>query len=128
MLMATRTAIDFHAVEEKHHDIHARLQNWARWLHGSGPPSISPMFRMYRSTARARGAEHTWASNPVDGIDAARIARYITHIPIKHRQAVNWCYVRPVNPRRAAQEIGVTPEGLLLLLRDARQMLVNRRA
>lgn len=128
MLMRTRTTIDFHAVEEKHHAIDARLRNWGRWLHGSEPPSISPMFRMYRSTARARGAEHTWATSSVDGPDAARIGRYVGLLPMDHRRALNWCYVKPVNPRRAAQELGVTLDELARLLRNARQMMVNRGA
>jgi hypothetical protein len=35
MLMATRLTVDFHAVESKHAEIHARLENWARWCNGS---------------------------------------------------------------------------------------------
>jgi hypothetical protein len=129
MLMATRqTDIDFHAVDERHHAIHARLLNWGRWCNGSGAPSSSPMFRLYRAPARSRGAEHTWSSNPVDGMDASRIAKYVTQLPEKHRKAIQWCYVKPINPRRAAAEIGATLEGLSLLLRDARSMLVNQRA
>ena len=48
--------------------------------------------------------------------------------PVKHRAAINWCYVAPVNPRRACQDIGVSMQGLSDLLTDGRQMLVNRRA
>jgi DNA-directed RNA polymerase specialized sigma24 family protein len=128
MLMATRTAIDFHAVEEKHHDIHARLQNWAIWCNGSSGTATSPMFRLYRAPARARGAEHTWSSVPVDGMDAQRIAKAIGHLPEPHRRALHWSYIKPINPRRAAADQGTTLEGLALLVRDGRQMLVNRRA
>lgn len=128
MLMATKLTIDFHAVEDKHAEIHRRLENWAKWCRGSWVPSISPMFQMYRSPARARGAEATWSRSAVDSMDAARLARYVAKLPDKHRRAINWSYVRPVNPRRAAQEIGVTLEDLLSLVRNARQMLVNQEA
>lgn len=128
MLMAVKTSIDFHAVEAKHHEIHARLQNWARWCNGRAAPSISPMFSMVRSAARARGAEHTWALSAVDGLDAQRIAKAIGHLPQPHRLALSWCYLKPINPRRAAQDQGTTLEGLALLLRDGRQMLINRDA
>lgn len=128
MLMATKMSIDFHRVEEKHADIHKRLENWAQWCNGRESGSISPMFRLYRSPARARGAESTWSGVPVNGPDAARIARYVAQLPEPHRKALNWSYLKPVNPRRAASEIGTTLDGLLLLVRDGRQMLVNRRA
>ena len=128
MLMATRMTIDFHHVEEKHAEIHKRLQNWALWCNGSGPAEVSPMFRLVRSAARARGSEHTWSGIAVDGADASRISRFVGLLPEPHRRALNWCYVKPVSPRRAAAEIGTTLEGLALLVRDARQMLTNRRA
>ncbi len=129
MLMRTRTDVDFHAVDERHHAIHIRLENWARWCNGREAGSVSPMFRMYRSPARARGAEHTWAIGPqVDGMDAQRIAKAVARLPELHRKALAWCYIKPVNPRRQAADMGVTLEGLALLLRDGRQMLLNRGA
>jgi DNA-directed RNA polymerase specialized sigma24 family protein len=128
MLMAVKTRVDFHAVEEKHSEIHKRLENWARWCNGSGAPSTSPMFRLYVAPARARGAEHTWSGVSVDSLDAARIAKFVTQLPDPHRRALQWSYVKPINPKRAAAEQGTTLEGLALLVRDARQMLINRKA
>lgn len=126
MLMATKTNIDFHRVEPHQVEIHDRLTNWAKWCNSSGSPAVSPMFRMYRSPARARGAEHTWAADAVNGPDGARVARFVGLLPEKHRRALNWCYLKPVNPRRAATEIGVTLDALAQLVRDGRQMLINR--
>lgn len=120
--------IDFHQVEEKHLSIHTRLLNWALWCNGTGGATTSPMFRLYRAPARARGAEHAWSSVAVDGMDAQRIAKAITHLPETHRRALHWCYIKPINPKRAAAEQGTTLAGLALLVRDGRQMLVNRRA
>ena len=128
MLMAIKTGIDFHAVEAKHAEIHARLLNWAKWCNGSGGPTTSPMFRLYIAPARARGAEASWSSNPVDSGDASRIARYVAQLPEANRRALAWSYVKPINPRRAAQAMGVTLDGLALHVRDGRQMLINRRA
>lgn len=129
MLMPTKTDIDFHRVEARHVAIHRRLENWARWCNGSETgASTSPMFRLYRTPARGRGAEHTWSGSVVDGMDAQRVAKAVTHLPEPHRRALHWCYIKPVNPRRAAQDQGTTLDGLALLLRDARQMLVNRDA
>ena len=126
MLMATKTEIDFHAVEAKHAAIHDRLLNWARWCNGSGGPSQSPMFRLFVSPARARAGEVAHFSIPVDKSDAIRIAKAVIALPDGHRAAVQWAYVKPVSPRRAASNIGTTLTGLALLVRDGRQMLVNR--
>jgi len=128
MLMATKTGIDFHAVEDRHAEIHRRLTNWATWCNGSSGGATSPMFRLYRTPARARGAEHTWSSIAVDGMDAQRIAKAVGHLPEPHRRALHWSYIKPINPRRAASEQGTTLAGLAQLVRDGRTMLVNRRA
>lgn len=127
MLMRVRTEIDFHAVEAKHVDIHRRLENWARWCNGSGGPSTSPMFRLALSAARARGGEVIAFGVGVDRSDAVRLAKAVVALPHGHRAAINWCYVKPISPRRAAAALGTTLEGLALLVRDGRQMLVNRR-
>ena len=123
-----RDAIDFHAVEEKHYAIHDRLMNWARWCNGTGAPSESPMFRLYRSSARAKADYMASSGISVDQSDAARIAKAVIALPDVHRSAINWNYVKPVSPARACRAIGTSMTGLALLVRDGRQMLVNRRA
>lgn len=127
MLMRSNS-IDFHAVEDKHAEIHRRLLNWGRWCNGSGAPSTSPMFRLFISPARARAGEIVQGGVPVDTGDASRMAKAVTALPAPHRAALNWSYVKPISPRRAASAIGTTLEGLALLVRDGRQMLVNKRA
>ena len=126
--MATKTEIDFHAVEAKHAEIHRRLENWGRWCNGSGGPTSSPMFRLFISPARVRGEILANMSVPVDKSDAVRISKAVIALPHQHRAAIQWCYVRPVSPRRAAQSIGVSLDTLAVLVRDGRQMLVNRAA
>jgi hypothetical protein len=128
MLMATRTEIDFHAVDPKHAGIHERLLNWGRWCNGSGGPDTSPMFRLFVSAARARAGDVSVSTGvPVDRTDAILISKAVIALPAPHRAAVNWAYVKPVSPRRAAASIGTTLEGLALLVRDGRTILVNRR-
>jgi len=125
MLMKTRPeSIDFHLVDEKHEAIHKRLENYARWCHGGGGNGgVAPMFRMYRPDNFERGAIAT----PVDGTDAQRIFKGIQALPQPHRIALSWFYIKPVNPRRACQNIGTSMEGLALYVSDGRQMLINRR-
>jgi hypothetical protein len=125
MLMKTRfEPVDFHVVDEKHEVIHKRLENWARWAHGGGGNGhVSPMFRLYRPDNYERGP----ISTPVDGTDAQRIAKGVAHLPLPHRQAINWNYISPTNPRRACQNIGTSLEGLAVLVRHGRTMLVNRK-
>lgn len=122
MLMATRGAVDFHAVESAHFAIHERLLNWARWCYSNGGRTVAPMFRLYRTP------EH-WGSEPslsVDSLDAQAIQKAVSHLPEKHRKALGWCYVIRSSPRRATRELAVTMEGLAELVREGRCMLVNR--
>jgi DNA-directed RNA polymerase specialized sigma24 family protein len=127
MLMRTRESIDFHAVEAHQAGIHSRLENWARWCNGREAPHTSPMFRLSLSTARARsGGGMFSAGSPVDKMDAVAIAKAVAALPTGHRSALNWCYIKPVSPKRACQAIGTSMEGLALLVRDGRQMLINR--
>ena len=120
-----RVAVDFHHVPEHQAQIHGRLLNWAAWCAGRSGSAVSPMFRSYRSTDVWAAPE---AGNPVDGIDAATIAKAVIALPENHRHATNWSYVRPVAPARACRSLGVTMEDLAQLVIDARQFLINRRA
>ena len=120
-------AIDFHFVEDKHAQIHVRLENWARWaVEGRGPSWISPMFRMARSNARHWHVPELRVA--VNVLDAQAVEKAVFALPEANRFAIRWCYViqnRPTWPRKA---LGVTEVGLWQLIRDGRTMLVNRRA
>lgn len=126
MLMKTRIEpVDFCVIEQKHEDIHKRLDNWGRWCQpGRGGSSALPMFRLYRPDNFERGPMGT----PVDGTDAQRIAKALVQIPVKHRVALNWFYVKPVNPAKVCKVIAVSMEALAQHVRDGRQMLINIRA
>jgi DNA-directed RNA polymerase specialized sigma24 family protein len=121
--------IDFHQIEERHIEIHNRLLNWSRWCNGRGAPATSPMFRLYIAPARARSREEASmsVSVPVDKDDAVKIAKAVVALPADHRAALNWHYVKPVNPARAARSLGVSLDGLASIVRNARQMLLNKK-
>jgi len=118
--------VDFHAVEAHQRDIDRRLQNWGRWCNGTTAPMTSPMFRMTPPPPRVRGDLAYQSSNPVDAMDAAKVAKAVAALPQAHRSAINWSYVKPVSPKRACQAIGTSMEGLQWLVRDGRQMLINQ--
>ena len=127
MLMKTRESVDFHAVEPHQREIDGRLRNWGLWCNGTTVSLTSPMFRMTPPPPRVRG-DMAYSLNVVDRMDAAKVARAVAALPAPHRAAINWSYVKPVSPRRACQAIGTTMDGLQQLVRDGRQMLINRKA
>ena len=127
MLMRTKpVVIDFHVVAERHWRIHGRLENWARWCRSRPGSQSSPMFRMAVTPLHWQNAAVRHDGVAVDKMDAQKIAKGIAALPEKHRLALGWCYTKPVNPRKAASDIGTTLEGLLEYVNDARQMLLNR--
>jgi DNA-directed RNA polymerase specialized sigma24 family protein len=114
--------IDFFYIAPGQQDIHKRLENWARSCYSGGGSSASPMFRLYRAT-------ENWArelSIPADHADATKIAKGVAMLPDKHRHALNWNYLEGGSPSKARQKLGVTLDGLMSLITDARQMLINR--
>jgi hypothetical protein len=123
MLMRTRLHVDFSHVEDGHAEIHKRLENWGRWCRGRPTSYVQPMFRLYRPDEHWEGQA---AAIPVDKIDAQRISKGVTALPTNHRSSMNWFYVSPTSPGRAARALATSLEGLALYVRDARTMLINR--
>ena len=119
-----RGGVDFHAVPPHQAEIHARLLNWARWCRGKPTSHTSPMFRGYRSS-------EVWAApetgEPVNVLDAAKIARAVVDLPEKHRDATQWHYVHPVAPIRVCRALEVSYEGLAHLVIEGRALLITRR-
>ena len=116
-------AVDFNAVRPEHHDIDKRLGNWGRWSLGRGGSDCSPMFRLYRPD----NYEREPSGNPLDPIDAQRVQKGVTALPTPHRLALSWCYISRNNPRKAAQLLGESLEGLARLIEHGRTMLINRK-
>ena len=124
--MAQHQFVDFGYVEPAHREIDAWLINWARWSMNRAGNSCSPMFRQYRSTD-ANQVYGLLAAESIDVIAAQAAQKAVAHLPTKNRLAISWCYIKRNNPKQAAQSLGESLAGLAMLVRNGRQMLVNRR-
>ena len=124
--MRVTEIVDYNHVQDRHQAIHARLENWRRWVivrpHGW---QVAPMFRMYQSKARQWEASPR-IGTPVDTIDAALMEQAVYALPEKHREAVRWWYVYRRNPAAMARSLGVSKQGLADLVEAGRTMLNNR--
>lgn len=113
--------VDFFYVAPQHAEIHKRLENWARSCYSGGGPACSPMFRLYRPDNYERGA----MSVAADHIDAAKIAKGVAALVESTRMALHWNYLHGGSPAKARQRIGCTLEGLMSLISDGRQKLID---
>lgn len=121
--LSRRPDVDFHYVEPKHYLVHDALVNWARWNGRSPRANVSPMFVGVKVTDVW---ESSHASIPVNEIEAVAMEKAVYHLPADHRTAVRWSYVYRTAPHAMARKLGCTLEMLARLVRDGRQMLVNR--
>ena len=123
---APRQYVDFNTVPQSQREIDARLVNWGRWsLPGGLGLKRSPMFELYRSADPLRQYGSA-SAQPVDQADAERVQRAMVELTGPQRLALSWCYIRRNNPRRAAETIGVSLQGLRELIDTGRQALMAR--
>lgn len=118
--------IDFHQVDDRHLGIHARLENWARWVRTT-PQSgwtASPMWRYFKRMWRQWHMPEFRES--CDILDAIAIERHVGLLPRGHRDAIRWLYVYGGEPGRAARMLGLRKSDLRRFVEDGRQMLKNR--
>ena len=124
--MRVTEIVDYNRVQDRHQAIHARLENWRRWVivrpHGW---QVAPMFRMYQSKSRQWEAS-PHIGTPVDAIDAALMEKAVYTLPEKHREAVRWWYVYRRDPVAMARALGVSKQGLADLVEAGRTMLQNK--
>jgi DNA-directed RNA polymerase specialized sigma24 family protein len=121
----TKTYVDFNTVEPGHHLIHADLENWALWVRVShrSPWTAPAMFRECRSNAwQWHTPEHR---ENCDLLAAQAMEKAVSKLPPTHRAAVRWRYVFKGSPRKMANSLGLTLEGLAKHARDGVQMLCN---
>lgn len=120
-----RDAIDFFLVADGHAEIHAKLEEWARWVRVRPRGWLTtPMFRQYRS--------HAWQwhrpeiRTPIDTIRAVNTEKAVGALPEKQMWAIRWNYVFNSGPLNMARRLGVSPAGLAELVNSGRTMLNNR--
>lgn len=127
MLMKATGHVDYQRVQPEHVAIHERLQNWRRWLSSKNVAWTShPMWKHLKAKeeflARERGEYHI----PPDFQDAHAMEKAVSMLPEKHRFAIRWWYVYSGNPLRVARQAAVSKERLAELVKEGRQMLINR--
>ena len=120
-----QTNVDYNHVPERHAAIHARLENWRRWvIVRPNGWQVAPMFRLYQS--KSRQWEAPVIQNPVNTLDAVLVEKAVAALPEKHRAAVRWSYVHCGNPLAMARTLAVSKQGLADLVDAGRTMLKNR--
>ena len=123
-----REYVDFSAVPPSQWAMHDRLTNWAKWSRGTArfDRAISaPMFVLYKSSD-ARREYGAPTSIPLDPKDATKVQVGVTALPEKHRRALHWYYLHPVNAMGMARELGLPLAGVAEIVIRARFMLINK--
>lgn len=125
MLMRTKETVDYCYVAPEHEAIHARLNNWARWVRVRPQPwGMQPMFRNYRASKQWEASPHI--PTAVDSLDGLLIERVVSSLPDKHKAALRWLYVFPsLHCNAMRRNLAVTDDGLFRLVHDARSMANN---
>src|SRR5205085_5329088 len=105
--------------------IHGRLENWSRWVsvkRGSGKQH--PMWA--NALSNARQWHEPDIRDSTDLLDAQAMEKAVAQLPEKHKDAIRWHYVFRGGPLHMARKLGVSKDGLMELVRNGRQMLINR--
>lgn len=123
MLMKVKE-IDFFYVEARHQDIDKRLANWGKFCFSGGGGGLNPMFRWVKPSQQWDAIDMVV---PVDRSDAIKIAKGVAALPEPHALALNWCYVYKTSPKKGCQMVKTSLQGLEMLIRDGRTMLINRK-
>jgi hypothetical protein len=123
-MLAKVHAVDFFYIPDNQQDMHERLENWARYVAVKRPHWTSPMWRQGKSNGRQW---HVPDLAPVvDTLDGHALEKAVGALPDAHRDSLRWFYCYRTNPSKPRRELGVTDEGLILLICDGRRMLINR--
>lgn len=123
--MRVTEIVDYNHVQDRHQAIHARLENWRRWVivrpHGW---FTHPMWRNSRTSRQWEVSPYIGV--PVNTIDAMLIEKAVSALPVKHRDALRWYYVRKGNnPVAMARQLALSKQGLADIVSAARTMLTN---
>ena len=81
------------------------------------------MFRQYRSSeVYSQGG----GKLPLDQLDADKVGRAVVALPTSNLLAINWWYVKPVTPSKAAKGMQCSLAELAQLVIDGRAKLIQR--
>lgn len=116
-----RKYVDFNAIPEDQLPMHWRLVNWSRSVVNGSPSSVAPMFQQYRSS-------EVYSSGggkiPFDAVDAGKVGKAVVALPTPNLLAINWWYVKPCAPSRAAKGMQCSFAELAQLVIDGRAKLI----
>jgi hypothetical protein len=62
-----------------------------------------------------------------DTLDGMAMEKAVAALPDLHKSALRWFYVYRYGEKKFRAQSGLTRDGLVQVLKDARQMLINRR-
>lgn len=121
--MTTNPDFQYVAPEQKAMD--TRLDNWARWVHVRPQAWVSPIWKLGKSNGRQW---HEPELRPTcDQQDGSKMEIAVRALPDVHMRSLRWFYVYRYSEQKFRREAGLTRDGLVQVLKDARQMLINRR-
>ena len=124
--MLMKTQFDYFYVAPEHDAIDKRLVNWAEWVKVRTPSGVAPVWKLGKPAGRQW---HYPELRPTcDLLDAAAMEKAVYALPKRHRDALRWCYVYKYGEAKFRREAGLTQDGLMRLLSEARTMLMNRKA
>ena len=125
MQMRVTEAVDYNYIKPEHETIHARLENWARWVRVR--PQSWPTHPVWRKALTSKQWDVVpHIPVPVNTLDAADMEKAVYALPVKHREAIRWSYVYGRGPVAMARTLGVSKQGLADLVDSGRTMLQNR--
>jgi hypothetical protein len=122
-----RDLVDFFIVEDHQVAMHLRLENWSRFVEVLRVRGGRQHPMWAKSLSNSRQWHEPELRLPTDEKDGIALEKGVAMLPPQHRDALRWNYVHRGGPLHMARKLGVTKDGLLKLVRDARQMLINRR-
>ena len=114
-------------IDPAHDDIDRALLNWAAWLKFSGPSQKeSPMFRLYRSSAMARGSYgQTTRAAPAKREHAVNLEKIMRDLSELHHKLLEGWYLWNRQPGPLCKSLGIRYDELARALHDARTMAKN---
>jgi hypothetical protein len=118
-----REIVDFGHVPAAQLPIHWRLVNWERSLRSGSGSAVAPMFRQYRSSevySQAGG------KLPIDEGDATKVGKAVQELPTPNLLAINWWYVKPTSPAKAAAGMQCSIADLARYVVEGREKLIAK--
>lgn len=113
-------------VAEEHIEIHARLVNWASWSRDRIRQGHCMSMEWRYLAPRVKEKDDLHASSPPDVLDAQALHSVVCHLPLKHRLALHLWYIHRAPANFIRRKLGLTRDGVVQIVRDARAMTKNR--